>query len=222
LRAVNAEDISSASETYQVSLMIMALSAAKDKADSLKIATLAQRLENGQYTTNNVGAWGYALRNGNTQMLGTGDPSNTQFAVLGLQAAVESGANVSRETWERVKDFWERSQNHDGGWGYWVGLLDERTGTSSRGSMTVAGIASLSIAQQMLKSDAGVAADGTPPCCEEPVADKHIQDAISWLGKSFRVDQNPGSGHGALPVVFLANVSLANTIGTAKEHRHCY
>ena len=192
LRSRTADDFGGKYETYQVSLLIMALSAAKEKADGVKIAELAQRLEEGQITTENSGAWSYSLRNG--RQMG-GDQSNTQFAILGLREAVEAGATVNRQTWERARDYWERNQNADGGWGYIVGGAgDIANRPPSRGSMTVAGVASLSITQQMLKSDAGVAADGTPPCCDDTAPDLAIQNGINWLSRSFRVDQNPGAG----------------------------
>ena len=192
LRSRSADDFGGKYETYQVSLLIMALSAAKEKADGVKIAELAQRLEDGQITAENSGAWSYLLRNG--RQMG-GDQSNTQFAILGLREAVEAGASVNRQTWERARDYWERNQNNDGGWGYIVGGAgDLANRPPSRGSMTVAGVASLSITQQMLKSDAGVAADGTPPCCDDAVPDLAIQNGINWLSRSFSVHQNPGAG----------------------------
>ncbi len=192
LRTRSPDDTAGHYETYQVSLMIMALSAARDKSDTFRIADLAQRLEGGQITAGNPGAWSYSLKNG--RQMG-GDQSNTQFAILGLREAVEAGAAVSRQTWELSRDYWERNQNFDGGWGYEVGgVSDIASKPPSRGSMTVAGVASLSIAQQMLMSDAGVATDGTPPCCEDPVPDTPIQNGVAWLARSFSVHQNPGVG----------------------------
>ena len=194
LRSRSQDDFNGRFETYQVSLIIMALSAAKEKSDVVRIADLAQRLENGQITNNNTGAWSYGLRNVSQNL---GDQSNTQFAILGLREAVEAGATVSRQTWERARDYWERNQSTiDGGWGYAVGGVEGDIGKPrSSGSMTVAGVASLAIIQQMLQSDAGVAADGTPPCCEERPSDTAIQNGLNWLGRSFSVHHNPGGGH---------------------------
>jgi hypothetical protein len=51
----------------------------------------------------------------------------------------------------------------------------------------------------MLKSDAGVAEDGTPPCCNDPIPDRAIQNGISWLARYYTSDHNPGpGGHGWL------------------------
>ena len=156
LRSLTVDDLSGKAETYQVSLVIMALAAAREPTDGVRIATFAQRLEQGQRTNGNVGSWSYGV-NGLSDSLG--DQSNTQFAILGLREAVEAGASVNPQTWNRARDYWERNQNHDGGWGYSQGFNGELA--PSRGSMTVAGVASLAIIQQMLKSDQGVSADGT-------------------------------------------------------------
>ena len=210
LRSRSPEDYGGRYETYQVSLLIMALSAARDRSDAVKIADLAQRLENGQITADNTGAWAYGL--GNSRQMG-GDQSNTQFAILGLREAVEAGASVSRQTWELARDYWERNQNNDGGWGYMVGGLGNLAGKPpSRGSMTVAGISSLSICQQMLKSDAGVAADGTPPCCDDVATDKAIENGINWLARAFSVHQNPGIGGNQSLLYYIYGVERAGRL----------
>ena len=210
LRSISSDHLAPAYETYQVSLIIMALSAAKEKVDAVRIASLAQRLEDGQITEGNVGAWSYGLRNSRNP---GGDQSNTQFAILGLREAVEAGASVSRQTWERARDYWERNQNSDGGWGYMLGGAGGLGGNPpSRGSMTVAGVASLSITQQMLQTDAGVAADGTPPCCDDPATDKAIQNGITWLGRSFSVHQNPGAGGHAWMLYYIYGIERAGRL----------
>lgn len=187
LRSRSADELVGSFETYQVSLMIMALVAAKERTDFARISELAARLEGGQLTRGNVGGWDYSLRIGNG--VSTGDQSNAQFAILGLREAVEAGCSVDRQTWERAREFWTRSQNGDGGWGY-LRINQDR----SKGSMTVAGVSSMAIIQQMLKSDEGVAPDGTPPCCDDVPSDKVLQDGLRWLGRSFSASQNPGAG----------------------------
>lgn len=198
LRKRTIEDLSGRLETYQTSLLVMALVAAKNKVDFPKIAILAQRIEDGQIKKGNVGSWPYTLSGGGGTGLGGGDQSNTQFAILGLREAVEAGHSVSRETWERAKEYWENSQSPEGGWGYQL-AGGRPPGT---GSMTVAGVASMSIIQQMLKTDSGVAADGTPPCCDEPEQDKSLQLGLNWLGRNFQVATNPGSGSWNLYYVY--------------------
>ncbi len=187
LRTLKANEPNENPETYQVALLIMALSAAKDKTDSVRIGHLAQRLESGQIVRVNPGAWGYGLGGGG-DFVG-GDNSNTQFAVLGLREAVEAGAVVSRETWQRNRDYWVRGQNHDGGWAY----TSESGGQGSYGSMTVAGVSSLAICEQMLRTDTGVDADGNPPCCAAPATNKELDNGLKWLAKHFSAGHNPAA-----------------------------
>lgn len=178
-------------ETYQVSLQIMAIAAAKQpEVDAARIALLSQRVESGQIKRGEAsGGWTYGLNGG----IG-GDPSNSQFAVLALREAVEGGAVVSPETWKRARSYWERAQNGDGGWSY------NNTGnqSASYGSMTVAGVSSLVICEQMLRTDDGVAPDGTPPCCRGTEPNEPLARALSWLGRNFRVGHNPGGANGWL------------------------
>lgn len=175
-------------ETYQIALQIMALSAAREPGiDARRIAQLSQRLEEGQVKSGeDSGGWGYGLGAGR----GRPDPSNSQFAVLGLREAVEAGAVVSPETWTRAREYWVRAQNGDGGWSY------QNIGGAggSWGSMTVAGVASLVICDQMLRTDAGVSPDGTPPCCQGTEPNPNLARGISWLSRNFATGQNPGNG----------------------------
>lgn len=165
---------------YDASLLLMALCAAKEPNDFARITSLAQRLESAQTTAgNSSGGWSY-----NVDINFGGDPSNTQYAILGLREAAEYGVPVSRAVWSRAKDYWVTRQNPDGGWGY--------GNPTSTGSMTVAGLASLSIAQQMLISDEGVSPDGVAPCCREPEDDKSMERGIKWLANHFAVGHNPG------------------------------
>lgn len=170
-------------QTYDAALMIMAFVAAKDpsRTDLARIARLAAWLEDTQTKNgNNLGGWSYG-----DVGLGGGDPSNAQFAVLGLREAAEAGIPVKPDVWERARAYWEGIQSPDGGWGYGRG--------NSTGSMTVAGISSLAIIQQMLRDDSGVAADGTPPCCQPEDPYPALERGIRWLGDHFQSGHNPNN-----------------------------
>ncbi|QDT29037.1 hypothetical protein Enr10x_43860 [Gimesia panareensis] len=173
--------------TYQTSLMIMALAAAKDgKRDLPLIQSLVERLEKSQVTTGpNAGGWSYgpgmAIGGG-----GVADRSNSQYAVLALRDAVHSGVPVSQKTWKLIKQYWQTQQSGDGGWGY------QENGGSSRGSMTVAGIATMVIVNSMLGEELKINPDGTPVCCDEKEEDKSIERAIDWMTTHFTVGTNPG------------------------------
>ncbi|MEW4487924.1 DUF4159 domain-containing protein [Thalassoglobus sp. JC818] len=168
-------------KTYEIAMVIMAL-AAGDRAPG-KIGRLAARLERIQERD---GFWGYGD-------LGGGDNSNTQFAVLGLREAVYAGASVDREVWERVQNHFMKAQtgsvdNPNGaGWAY-------TEGGSAYGSMTVAGLASLIITQEMLQDDSDVDAQGRIDCCgaDDSEVQKAIDAGVRWLSSHFQVRSNPG------------------------------
>jgi Zn-dependent protease with chaperone function len=176
--------------TYEISLMIQTLAAAKDgKRDIAKVATLARDLEDSQIRQGpNAGSWSYSK---GLRQLGGGDRSNGQFAVLGLREAQEMGVPVGLETWRLARQHWLSTQNDDGGWSY--GGSDRYT--KSTGSMTVAGIATLVMTQAMLRAhEKELDASGAPICCGEPRADKPLEDACRWLGNNFQVASNPREG----------------------------
>ncbi len=174
--------------TYDTALALMAFAAAKDgRRDSVMMQTLTRELEDGRVKGGpNRGGWGYRLPN----VAGGADRSNSQYAVLGLRDAAFAGMSVKRETWEDVKRYWvgPRAQNRDGGYTY--GLA----GGGARGSMTVAGIATLSVLKSVLKEDA-LKPDGTPNCCGNDAAERELDDAVerasAWLTRSFAVTRNP-------------------------------
>lgn len=173
--------------TYQTSLMIMALAAAKDgKRDLPLIQSLVERLEKSQVTTGpNAGGWSYGpgMAIGGA---GVADRSNSQYAVLALRDAVHAGVPVSQKTWKLIKQYWSTQQSGDGGWGY------QSNAGASRGSMTVAGIATMVIVNSMLGDDLELNPDGTPVCCDQKEEDKSIERAIHWMTTHFSVGTNPG------------------------------
>lgn len=175
-------------QTYDAAMMIMAYAAAQDSAgDRARIQRLAQALQQGQLRDGDrSGIWGYRT---SRNAIDRGDRSNGQLAILALRDAAEMGIPVSRAVWERAQTHWRRNQNvPDGGWGY--SQIDRR----STGSMTVAGIATLLITQQMLNDDPGVDGQGRPVCCRDPETDPHIERGLEWLRQNFTVRQNPARG----------------------------
>ncbi len=190
LRSVREDDFSDTHETYETSLLIMALAAAKDIGrDRARIFALTQRLEAGQ----RAGQWSYSLRGGGILAgLTGGDRSNSQFAVLGLREAAFAGVPVSRATWLAIARHWLASQNGDGGWAY-----SGPGGQGSYGSMTIAGIATLNIVKTLLRED-DLKKDGTLDCCgrsdDEDVIDQALERAYRWMETRFAVTHNPGSG----------------------------
>ena len=194
LRSVRDTDLRTQNpkETYETSLLIMALAAAKDgRRDRARLLTLTARLEGGQLTRGpNAGSWTYTLSDGLFAAIGGGDRSNGQFAVLGLREAAYAGIPVDRGVWLAIAKHWLASQNADGGWSY-TGLA----GQGSYGSMTVAGIATLNIVKTMLRED-DLKNDETPNCCgrnrDEATIDKALERAYAWMQHHFAVSHNPG------------------------------
>ncbi|MBW3538836.1 MAG: DUF4159 domain-containing protein [Planctomycetes bacterium] len=176
-------------KTYEVALMIMALTDAKDGLrDQARVLSLAQRLENMQIVEGvDEGSWTYMHPSDLVGRAG-GDRSNAQYAVLGLYAAARAGVPIDRRTWERVRHHWSTQQSFDGGWGY--------TGVNpgySTGSMTVAGLATLTIVDMMLRDDSDVRPDGTIDCCAEAATNEDLQQALDWMARRFDAASNPST-----------------------------
>ncbi|MBL4886323.1 MAG: terpene cyclase/mutase family protein, partial [Planctomycetaceae bacterium] len=169
--------------TYEISLMIMVLTAAKEGTrDNLRIFNLVQKLENNQLKNGeDAGGWGYGGASGGS------DRSNTQYAILGLRDAAYHGIPVERKTWKLARDHWLASQHSDGGWGY-----SKMTRKTSYGSMTVAGIASLVITSTFLNDNEEVDEQGNPLCCLPPEPNEPMERAIRWMARNFSVNSNPG------------------------------
>jgi hypothetical protein len=200
--------------TYETSLMIMALVAAKEwDRDKLRIASLAAKLETMQTPRGmNAGMWNYGLG-----QLGGGseDNSNSQFAILGLREAAVAGVRIRRRTWELASEHFIDTQNADGGWGYHV------NDQNSTGSMTCSGIGCLVICDQMLGSSGDdLNADGTPKCCNQaPRSNRALRRGVQWLSHYFAVGQNPG--HGATWVLYyLYGVERAGRLSGQRFFGH--
>ncbi|OQB83223.1 MAG: Prenyltransferase and squalene oxidase repeat protein [Planctomycetes bacterium ADurb.Bin126] len=131
------------------------------------------------------GGWGYGPDHPTTKLRQDWtDSSNTQMAVLALADAAAAGAPVKPEVWVRAREFWEKSQNADGGWGYEPpGKNIIRLRGTSHGSMTAAGLACYAAI------GARLAANGADARAFSPAA---AYKGIDWLGKNFSVANMPG------------------------------
>ena len=122
--------------TYDAGIVAMALEASGGKRFRKKIAECAKFLVS---TQKESGIWAYPS--------GNGDNSNSQYAVLGLRAAVKAGVKVPARTWRAAANHFLDTQNEDGGWPYVPGPT---AGTST--SMTAAGLASLLVCLENLEA----------------------------------------------------------------------
>jgi Domain of unknown function (DUF4159)/Prenyltransferase and squalene oxidase repeat len=185
LRAIDAlrkVGVNPAHETYTRGLMAMVFAAADPEKYRDDIARNAEWIEGAQTRS---GAWTYSDKFGGN---GGGDNSNTQYALLGLNAASEAGFAVRPEVWLKARRYWELTQNGDGGWGY-------HPGAAATGSMTCAGISSLIITGlRRVQGREQLEGDRIHRCGEEAVSPS-LQRAIDWMSLHFDVTQNINGGN---------------------------
>lgn len=183
---------------YEIALMAMALQAANEdegRRDLVRIQQLARKLEAAQTEKGpQRGSWGYTV-SGKNRGDWEGDRSNAQYAILGLHAAAEAGVTINRRTWERARQHWLDTQRADGGWNY---TSESRfQGQQSKGSMTVAGIASLVICDAHLRdATQDETPDGEPLCCQMQQEDQALENALAWMARNSspnNAGMNPGS-----------------------------
>ena len=176
--------------TYAVSLQSMALAAADPVRYRREIARNTLWLEEAQSRPqgraafrpgSGMGSWTYNLARG-----GGGDNSNTQYAILGLNAAREVGVPVSDEALALARQHWEGAQQNDGGWGYHAGR------EASTASMTCAGVSSLILSGRRLYRGAEFLQGSAIHRCGQGEVDKPLLDGIAWLGRNFQVNTNFG------------------------------
>ena len=117
-----------------------------------------------------------------------GDNSNTQYALLGLNAASEAGIPVRPEVWALSRAYFEYFQNRDGGWGY---TPQQKQSTAS---MTCAGISSLIICGSRRFQSLEYLQGETIRDCGEGAFDPFLNRGIDWLANHFDVRQNLGHG----------------------------
>ncbi|MCA9244880.1 MAG: DUF4159 domain-containing protein [Phycisphaerales bacterium] len=169
--------------TYVVSLKIMALAQADPEKYKEDIERSARWLMRAQ---DESGLWSYQLNPVNY------DHSNSQFALLGLNAAAQAGVKVPAGVWQAARRRVLTTQNSDGGWSYTFR-------GSSYGSMTAAGVSDLLILGGAVVSpvERGVR-NGVAPGCGRYREDKPLLNGLRWLGREFSAIQNPGHGRSNL------------------------
>lgn len=170
-------------ETYSVSLQTMLLAMLSPDADKVILERNVEWLESTQVAQGPAsGSWSYG------RAKGTGDNSNSQFALLALHEADRVGVRVRGEVWARAQQYWVACANPDGSWGYTLG------NAGGSGSMTCAGIASVWITSQHVGAPDARAARDTVACCGGGSNPKVLERGIEWLGRRFSVVENPMAG----------------------------
>lgn len=182
---------------YASSLTIMALSAAYPTATADKRSQYATRIKEHAFWLEAVqlkegvrkGGWTYGK-----SPSGTGDNSNSQFALLGLYEAERTipDLKISEQTWRLALQYWTEQQTAAGAWGY---MKDANLGgfSAPSGSMTCAGVSSVIIASGQLSTSDALLVEGRVRCCGERRQNDAVERGLAWLGSKFTVEVNPGN-----------------------------
>lgn len=168
-----------------------------------------------------TGGWGYPVHRE--------DFSNTQYALLGLRAARDCGANVPAVVFERALRLalaWQEPDgpkvkrvvpNPDGSHGPYAFEAGDRSRGfpyllspfAATGSMTTSGIAILAIAHDALLRPKRLERYDT--ALENQTA-RAIQDGFCWLETNWTVDRNPGAGAPNWHLYYMYGLERACTL----------
>ena len=136
------------------------------KQDAERLISMLNRAGAGK------GGWDYDDPSGKGGRI---DHSVSQYGVLGLWAAMQCGYEVNPETWDLIDKTWRSHQFPDGAWNY------EGDGKGAGGqptaSMTAAGVATLFITQDVLRSNEGLGCKGNLP-------NDAIDRGLRWMSGS--------------------------------------
>ena len=158
-------------DTYGAAAAIMALATLDPEAHARRIERLAKMIADSQCEN---GQWSYRLSRGR----GSGDNSNTQFAVLALWYAAQCGVVLPPEVFGRALRYFLSTQNEDGGFGY-----SGKERKSSYGSMTATGLAAIVVCrgalEKRLLKDA------------ESRRGPEVEKTVKWLADHLALERNP-------------------------------
>ncbi len=113
-----------------------------------------------------------------------GDHSNSQYGVLGLYEAALNNIEIPIEYWQIIEKHYIDTLGDNGGWGYTTQGVPVNEDTY--GSMTVAGLASMYIAFDMLTA-ASYEGKSARCCGRRPLPDA-IEKAKAWLDRNLPAD----------------------------------
>lgn len=181
-RAFVSMELNPPTQTYSIACCLMALQAAGKKEYTARMEPLAQELLKTQQDT-----WAYPG--------GNKDLSNTQYAVLGLRAAVKAGIKVPSEVWaDAVRGVLKYQEKE-----HFADVQSEKGYSSASravagfryrpegnvpvtGSMTTAGVGTLAIARECWPA---------MPKDLQRLVQTGIDYGVGWLAANFSVDKNP-------------------------------
>ncbi len=189
--------------TYVVGLQTQVFCRANQKADADRIKRNIKWLEDAAVGNGKTfEGWSYSADRDTRA-----DHSNTQFAVAALYAAHRSGFKVKRASlWEDIRALFVRTQKADGGWGYAPEGAMTSDAPYSTHSMTVAGLACLALAKNVLGKDSD-AAEGARGNGE------------AWLARHFAIQNKKSAFYNLDAIAALGRASRARVFG-AKDKKH--
>ncbi len=173
--------------TYAISLQTMAFAAGDPERDRLRIVANVEWLEQAQIGPGDRMVWPGTWTYSETKFQ-AGDNSNTQYALLGLNAASEVGIAVNPKVWLLSRQYFERFQNRDGGWAY------TPRHNPSTGSMTCAGVSSLIITGSKKYEGLEYLEGESIRDCGKGGFNTNLLHGLDWLASHFQVGQNFGHG----------------------------
>jgi len=155
-------DAGRARETYNLSLLAMALCEIDAKRYRVPLQALHKRIVFGMHKN---GMWGYQCIGPTDTMKGSRpDNSITQYAVLALRALQRAGFKTKREVWSTIALNLRKTNHRDGSWHYHPGLPGRQV------VMTAAGLSTLAIAYEGMDRKAAPAAIKVDPVVQRAVA----------------------------------------------------
>src|SRR5258706_2686258 len=143
------------------------------------------------------GMWAYFVSDGAHPRY---DHSTSQIALLGVWACNQAGREVPTAFWKESENAWKGHQNEDGGWAYIYKGEGEQG--MSKMSMTLAGVATLFIAQDYVHSSDGINCGGNV-----------FDDRLIWGTKWIKDHIAEGIGGGY-------NIYAAERVGLASGFKH--
>jgi hypothetical protein len=171
-------------KTYVVALQTMVFSQARQEKDLIRRNVqwlLDARLPTG---------WSYSRLTADG-MGSVADNSNTQYALLGLHAAIEAGVEVDRRALAEVRKLFIDRQQKDGSWSYHFSQPG-----GARMTMTIAGLCNLMITGMDLAIGKQVIhPDGSVDHCGVYDENGPVNDALTWLGARFPPRIVPATVH---------------------------
>jgi len=173
-------------KTYVVSLQTQVLARVDAKKHKDQIQTNADWLMEQAITNGDkLEGWSYPANQ-------IADGSNTHFAVVALHVAAQAEAKVDDKVWKQIKDFYVRTQRHDG----WI-YYNSQTGDRSTNSMTTCALIGLLIVS---KHDKDPKVKGPDPAFE-----KGLKILLPW-----DLQNSKGTGYAMMAVAELGRLSRSN------------